>query len=626
LTTYRTDNVRDKPWHVADTRVAESLFQTVTRINTDLSRRRADDALFLRMYGDNDVTGKGRDQDTGNPSSLKFNLCRAGVNTAQAHIGALRPKAHFLTDDADWSTTRKAKSCDLAVAGVFHDQQFYDLAASAFLDGAVSSLGGVKAYRDEGKIQLERVFPGEILIDAREGYYGKPRNLYQIKLVSAEAIAEKYPQARFDTPKERGQKFFDWLPWSRDNNEFVVVEAWHLPRKGKGGRHVIAIENRVLKTEKWTRNSFPFAFFRWEKRQFVFFGRGIVEELRTHQRSLNYIDLRIRDAMHYLSRGKLIYWESPKSKVNVEQLTTAPWDVLKVHGQGQAPTVVAHNAIPTEWWLWRRQIIEDGLRQIGFNEFQVSATKPPGIEAGVALRELRDEGTRRARQKVQMFEQFVLDTARLVIEELQEGAEAGDLEQIQAKARKGALTRLQMIDWREVALERDQYQLTVSPASSLPDTTAGRFQTVQDWYQAGFISQIEAKALLDLPDLERFNSLDLAPYEIVCDAIERMIEDGEYVHPEPTDDLELAEKLTTLSLAKFRLRRAPDDRLELLRRYLDAVGWLQEKALQGASEIQQMAAQNAEAVAGVQGSIPGPTSTYEAARVAELGLAAPKAA
>jgi hypothetical protein len=578
------------------------------------------------MFGSDDVIGEGEDQLRSTSEALKFNLVRAGVNTAQANVGSLQPRPRFQTNDADWSLTRKAKACDHAVKGVFDANDFYSLASEAFLDGAVSSLGAIKTYRENGKVKLERVYPGEILVDIQEGYYGRPRTLYQVKLVSKDVLKDQYPkhEREIDGAQEEAKHFFDWWPWGQNENQAMVIEGWHISRpKGKNGkrngRRVVALSNVVLESEPWTRPNFPMAFYRWEKRQAGFYGRGIVEELRTHQRTLNYIDLRIRDMMHRLSRGKMVVWDNEKVKVNVKHLTNAPEDIVLLKGTGQPPTIMSQNAVPTEWWGWRREVIEDGLRQIGFSEFQVSATKPPGIEAAEALRELREQGTRRLRGKVQRFEEFVVEVAKLIVQELQEGAEAGDLDAIQAQVRKGQTTILQSVDWKKDRLDDDQYQLTVTPASSLPDSTAGRTATVTDWYKAGLITQVEFKALLDLPDLERFKSLDLAPYEVICDAIETMIEDGEYVHPEPTDDLELLVKLTNLSYAKFRLRKAPDDRLELLRRYMDDASWLIDKAIQGQTEIEQAAAAGAEAVAGVREAVPGPVTPYEAARVAEIG-------
>jgi len=571
----------------------------------------------MRMFGSYDVVGYGEsrprdDRAAGEAAkdSLRFNLVRSATLTAQAHIGALDPKPKFQTNDADWTLTRQARDCELAVQGIFYHNDWPDLKEAAFLDAAVSSLGGVKVYNDNGMIKIERVFPGEILCDIREGYYGKPRNLYQVKQIDRDTLRELYPgkDTVIDATGEGELKtLFQWLNWKSTENQALVIEAWHLGRKDSkgnftGGKHVIATSAGLLTDAKpWNRDTFPFAFYRWEKRQCGFYGRGIVEQLRTHQRTLNYIDIRIRDGMHYLSRGKMVVWDNPNCKVNVEHMTTSPQDIITIKGTGQPPTVMAQNAVPSEWWQWRQDTIESAFRELGINELSATGSKPPGIEAAVALRELQDAAARRFRPKTKADERFTIDTAKLVVRELKDSNETI---KINAKIRKGSTVIFREIDWSKVALDDDQYQLEVMPASSLPDTTAGRLSTVQDWYSAGVINQQEFKQLLDFPDLEGFKSLDLASKELILDSIETMIEDGEYVVPEPSDDLALLVKLATQSYQKFRQRKAPQDRLELLLQYKDDAIALLERANAGLAAPVQ-AAQMAPEMAAVQQQMPG---------------------
>ena len=51
--------------------------------------------------------------------------------------------------------------------------------------------------------------------------------------------------------------------------------------------------------------------------------------------------------------------------------------------------------------------------------------------------------------------------------------------------------------------------------------------------------------------------------------IEKMIEDGEYQSPEPYINLEYALYLTQSSYLRAKMRNVPEERLELLRRFMD---------------------------------------------------------
>jgi hypothetical protein len=517
-----------------------------------------------------------------------------------------------------------------AVRAIFYDQNYYKLSGQAFIDAAVSSIGGIKVFFRDGKVRLERVYPGEILVDQRETYHQHSKhNIYQVKLIVKDRLKEMFPghESAIDKAQTGEMGLFTWLGYSTDldNQQILVIEAYHpADEDGKGGKHTISIRNQVLFSEDWTRETAPFAFYRWETRQAGFFGMGIVEELRPAQRTINRFDQRINHMMQF-SQSKLVV--SSQARINPEHINNDTSTVLQVAAMSERPVVWNPNMVPPEWWQERERIKEDAFRQIGVNRMQMSGEKPPGIQAAVALRELNDQGSRRFRIKVQDFEQFAIDTARLIVQELNDAAERGDLKPITVRSKKRNLTLIEDVDWKDVALEEGSYEMQVQSASSLPDSTPGRIQTVQDWYSAGFINQQEAKQLLEFPDLEAFQSLDLAPYHVQLDNLETIIEDGEYVFPEPTDDLELALKLAALSYNKYRLRKAPVDRLELLLQYIDDVKYWQDVAMQGAAGPQRMAAEVAPAIAGLQETMPGGPGAYEAAAMlrAGAGVAGPGA-
>ena len=611
--------MRTDHWYDDTPQAAEFLQQTIAKCSNDHRSRRRNDALFCRMYGLDDMYGAGVSElQNLDPDKLRFNLVRAVTKTAQAHIGTIRPKPKFQTNDGDWSLSRKAKKCEDAVRSIFYDQKYHKLSSQVFIDACVNSLGAIKVYAKDGKVHLERVFPGEILVDLREAYHGQPKNLYQCKLVDKDLLIEQYPSKKFliESNGSGDLDLFSWIKYDISVNQVLVVEAWHLPdSNGKGGRHTIAIRNAVLFSEEWTRDSFPFAFYRWETRQAGFYGMGIVEELRTAQQNLNAIDIRINRMMRFASVSKIVI---PRTgKINTEELDNDSERVVTWSGQGPQPTVWRADAVPNEWWQERQRIIEFAFQQIGVNRMQMSGEKPPGIQAAIALRELNDVGSKRFRQNIYEFEQLSIDTAVQIIACLKDMAEKGTAKPIKAKVKKRTTTLFEDIDWAEVALDPDEYRLEVQSASSLPDSTPGRTQTVQDWYSAGFINQLEAKQLLQFTDIEGFQNLDLAPYHVVLDNIESIIEDGIYRFPEPTDDLDLSIKLAGLSYSKFRLRNAPVDRLELLLQYIDDVKYLQEQALAGASHAQQLAAGITPAVTGMRQQLPGGGTSYEAAKLLE---------
>jgi hypothetical protein len=559
---------------------------------------RTDERHFSAMYGMRDLPN-GASVAFRKPNGLesfKFNLCRSVVTTAAAHIASKRPKPKFQTDDADWSLVRKAQGCEQAVKGIFTANSAYELGRDVFVDGAVGNIGALHVYGEHGRVKYERVFPGELIVDDRDGYYGSPRVIFRAKLVERAVLEELYAeqlkkQGRKDG-KVRGKsedlflRHFDrYTPADTSNvDQVLVIEGWRLgttkDKDGKWtGRHVIFTDAETLLDEEYTRERFPIVVFRYAKRQTGFWGAGLVEQLRGHQAALNYVHKKLADIMHNVSRSKLVTQVGAKGqKVKVAHLDNDPTTITEVPYGVNPPQVQAQNAVPTELFNWRREIIEDAYAEIGVSQMHATGQVPKGVDSGAAMREAEDIGSRRFAPVAQTYEQFFVDLARVTIDELRDMDERGELEPVSVTMRKGSRARVELIKWRDVALEDHAFTLDVTPASSLPDSTAGRTATVIDWMNAGLCTPQEAKALLDHPDLERFKSLDLAAYEVVLDTIESIIEDGKYYPPEPTDDLELALKLATQSYSKFRLRSVPQPSLDLLLQYLEDVQALLDQA------------------------------------------------
>jgi len=581
----------------------QAVFVAVQNACRDLASQRSNDKHFAQMYGLSDFVVPGAYRRTSPGSAparnvgsdlnkFKFNIGRSVVDTAASAIASKRPKVKFQTDDANWSLVRKAQACEQAVKGIFAANRAYELGRDMFVDASVTSLGALFVYSEHGQVRIERAFPGEVVVDPEEGYYGEPRTVHRIKFVDRCVLEET-----FERTIEGGKSFdesgdlFDVFgrAAATTSDRVMVVESWRLgplktPDKGKGkpyhaGRHTICTSAETLLDEEYRRPRFPFAFFRFAKRQVGFYGQGLIERLRGYQQALNYVNLKIADMMHRNSRSNVMLPAGKDGQqVSVNHITNDPTTIIHIpFGAGEPRQLVA-NGVPPELFQYQQQIIELAYAEIGFSMMTATGQVPKGLDSGQAIREAEDVGSRRFQVVVQAYEQTFVDLARIVVDELREMDE--DAEPIRVTTSKGSRARVQLIKFREVDLDDDNLMLDVTPASSLPDSSAGRTATVTDWLAAGLIDKQEAKALLDHPDLERFKSLDLASYEVILDTIESIVEDGEYHPPEPTDDLVLAKKLVTQSYNKFRMRGVDRDRLDLLLEYLDDVIALEGMAMQ----------------------------------------------
>jgi hypothetical protein len=86
--------------------------------------------------------------------------------------------------------------------------------------------------------------------------------------------------------------------------------------------------------------------------------------------------------------------------------------------------------------------------------------------------------------------------------------------------------------------------------------------------------------LLDFPDVEATMTQELAPYNIALDMIELILDEGRKVSPIPEMNLALTRRVVNLAILQATIDEAPEDRIELLRRFAAQVDALQQRAEQ----------------------------------------------
>ena len=73
---------------------------------------------------------------------------------------------------------------------------------------------------------------------------------------------------------------------------------------------------------------------------------------------------------------------------------------------------------------------------------------------------------------------------------------------------------------------------------------------------------------MDFPDIEQFNKLATAQIDEAEMLVEQILENGNYFPPEPFSNLELHLKYFQAAYTRARTDNVPEDRLELMRLYM----------------------------------------------------------
>ena len=541
------------------------VFEVVGHLTDNQGYHSTNNINHARLYGNisyRDLGSGGMMQraKTSAKNRVTLNIIQSMCDTVTARVAKAKPMATYLTSGGDWEMQRKAKRLTKFTSGQFYGSKIYEVAPKVFLDACVFGTGVMKIFEHDGEIKCERVFPDEIVVDDLEARYGNPRQMFQRKVVDKQVLASLFPEFAEDIHNASSVEDDDTL--YRASEQIECIEAWHLPssKDAKDGRHVIAIENATLMDDSWERDDFPFAFIRWTNRLLGFFGQGLAEQLTGIQVEINRLLRNIQQQMH-LATPK-VFVESG-SKISKAHINNEIWGVIEYAGtppQFFVPKTVSGEIFSHLDRLFNRAYVIAGVSQLA-----AGAKKPAGLESGVALREFQDIESERFLMVAKAYEQLFLDAADQMIDIAREVSARGESFEVISQGDDD----IEKIKWADIDLERNEYVMKVYPTSLLPTTPAAKLQKVIEMLQAGMLTQQEARALLDYPDLEAVNNMATASQELFNMMIERILEKGIYQAPEPYMNLSMGIAMMQSAYLRAKINSVPETRLDLFRRFIE---------------------------------------------------------
>jgi hypothetical protein len=552
----------------------ECILRTVREIRQNQSHREVADLLHASLYGNTQKMGFGVGSAIMQASSrrLSLNVVRNMIGAVTSKIAAKnKPKPSFITEGGNYDLREKAEKLEKFVGGVFYESSVYPALTRCFRDSGIYGTAALKVYEDptDHVVCVERVRPVELTVDEDEcvdGEMKSARSLYHrkyydkgvLKALVRTWITDEDERARVEMAIEAARIDADDQAWAFrvTANQVLVTEAWHLAETKKGkGRHSIVIDGATLLDEEWD-GPFPFAFLRWSEPTEGFFGVGLAEELMGIQLEINKLLQDIQRG-HHLIRGH--YLVEAGSKVVSAQINNDLAAIIKYTGtppQYQAPGIISPEVYQHLWNLYAK-----AYDIAGINQLTASGQKPPGLNSGAAQRTYQDIQTERFLEVGQNYEEFVVEAARQVVRCAKRMGGS-------YKVRAVDKSSMEIIDWADIDIDEDLYVIRVYPTSLLPATPAGRLAWAQDMINSGTIPPEDVLDIVDFPDTEAYSRRKNAPRKLIERNVSHMLKTGEFVSPEPFDNHQLALRIVNEAYHEARLHGVPDDKLELLRRYM----------------------------------------------------------
>jgi len=557
-------------WYESETNeICDHVVDIVHKLENDHVSRTDGNLDFMRMYGQKSysqlgASGSMRSQAglRRDPNVMRLNVAQSQVDTITSKIGRNKPRPLYLTREGDYMLRRKAKRLGDSMEGLFMELGLYDLMPRIFADACIMDLGVLKLFRSGDRISAERVFSNHIFWDLGEALYAAPRNLFQILETHKASLIHQFPERAADIETALVEKSYS--DTADEEQMATAFEAWHLPtgEDTDDGRHVICIDGVTLLDEHWNYDRFPFVFLRWSDAVLGFSGTSLVEQLEPVQREINSLLIRIQQSMALMSSP---YFFVPiGSKVSPNHLRNVPGTILMYAG-AQPPVSYVPQAMSGEVYNHLDRLLQRAYEISGISELSATGKKPSGLDSGVALRIYTDIETERHMLTAQRYESAFMECASWFMDLGEEIVEEGNSFTVRTMRKKG----FEMSAFEDVRLAQEDYQLTAFPVSLLPSTPAGRIQTVQELINMGVISEREQiTKLLDYPDLSSVTHwMETAENDVEW-RISKILDDNEYVAPDPLMNLTLAKSRMQLAYLEALQQGVEQEKLDMMLTFL----------------------------------------------------------
>ena len=165
----------------------------------------------------------------------------------------------------------------------------------------------------------------------------------------------------------------------------------------------------------------------------------------------------------------------------------------------------------------------------------------------------------------QAYEGIFIEVASQLISLVKNAVESGD-DIISVSFSEGS--GVEKIDWKDIKMEEDEYIMRIQPIGSLPQTPAAKLASVTEMHMNGMFTKEEAHQLLEFPDIDRANKLKNAHIDLIDKIIDDMIDNNNFAPPEPYFNLVLGVERVQQAYNLGKLEGVPEQRLELLRRWI----------------------------------------------------------
>lgn len=583
-------------WYYQDSEelLAQRLLQAADAVDRETEERQIGILDRLCLYGDRAAIPSSIPLTAGGPEVKRRNPVANACDTLVSELSKDPIAPMFVTANGTYDQRRTAEKLTAAWAWIADRQRVLSKMRRAALDAIVCGCGWLRAVEEiDGSVSLERVYPGDVLIDDRACVDEMPRELYLRRWVDRGVLWELYPDAR--EMIEDASDNLDRVTWALNNphsptaDVIELIEAWRLPsyhsferdkktHKAGDGRWALAIrtggerEGGLLDSAPWDRPTFPLVGLRALPPSRGYWGLPLIDRPAASGLDLNKLYQRIAEALHHIAVPRV--WVRDDNGVPTAKIQNTIGAVIRHRGnipvQFQTP-----QAMTPEVYQHTERLEGNVYKDTGISEMSATSIKPAGLQSGRAIRIARELQTLR-------WISFADDYAAAFCMLAMRWAEAEAAAAESCPGRKtpylGQEGYQDEIHWERVARDISTMVTTPKPTSGLAQTPAARSEDIAENVAAGVFTADDGLRLSNDPDFEAIREERLGAENRIRKALGQMLEGGSYVPPDPEMPLDRAAKLALTKIHTAIVQGCPPHRINNVRRFKDEALALLQKA------------------------------------------------
>lgn len=523
-------------------RIWEYLRARVRTVKQKQIRRRYELSVYQNFYCDFDsyfagnlYTGSNGGQWNGAGYRLSTNVIQTCIDAATARIAKDKPRVFCMPNTSDTRIIKKAENQTKFLDGAFMAGGHYEVSEDTFRDGGIYGDGALWLRDITNQVTAHALKQDEIFIDPIDGMHNDPQEIFVEIPESRRALLQRYKRVpgaaeAIERAKSswRGDMSFMGLA-----DQVHVTYAWRKKshEDSDDGKYAVCIDQFTLEFGDWDEDFFPVLRWQWTPPTYGPFGIGIAHRLEGRQMAISSIMRAVMTSVNLFAVPRV--WLEKMSNVSQHSLTNEDGTVN--YYSGQPPVFSTPSAAAPDIYQFLQWLISEAPKEVGLSDMSVTSEKPAGLNAAVAIRTYQDVETQRFAIVGQRWERFYVKMAEVTLALAAKIYGRTKKYSVKVPGRRF----LKTIDWSDIGLKSDQYNLAAYPTSLLPKTPEGQLQTVQELINSGFMPKDVALQQLRVPNLNPWIDSETASRDNIMAAILSIRDKKKYKPPNGIAEIDL---------------------------------------------------------------------------------------